>query len=388
MSNKSSTFFSQSIDSREKNNDVNPRSKLRSFEKVLDKKKIFIGLVLAISFSLIILYKSPEKKFPPFKKATEFFPPTITIQEVFDNNDSWIATLSAEHVRILTATGDIIPARSVNNNVAIKNDPLWPYEKVAPVMQKLKTDITFVNLETPLLNDCKPTVEGMVFCGRSDNVKGLKAINTTIASIANNHAGNFGEDGVKETINLLKENNILVTGINGAVYKKIRGVNFAFLGYNDITKDQPGVEDVNEQIIKTEISEARIHADIVIVAFHFGAEYQAQPDQRQIQLAHLAIERGADVVIGNHPHWIQPVEIYKGKFITYAHGNFVFDQMWSEKTKTGVVGRYVFYDKELIDVTFLPVKIEDFGQPYFHEGVEKEKVLREMRTESEKLAEK
>ncbi len=170
------------------------------------------------------------------------------------------------------------------------------------------------------------------------------------------------------------------------MYKNIRGEKFAFLGYNDITKRQDGVSLADEKTMQKEIEEARKHADIVVVAFHFGAEYQAQPDKRQKELAHLAIDSGTDIVIGNHPHWIQPVEIYKDKFITYAHGNFVFDQMWSQKTREGVIGRYTFYDNKLVDVEFLPLQIDNYGQPHFVSGLQKQTILDDMQKQSEILS--
>lgn len=111
-------------------------------------------------------------------------------------------------------------------------------------------------------------------------------------------------------------------------------------------------------------------------------EYTDQPTQRQKELAHLAIDTGADLVIGNHPHWIQPVEIYKNKLIVYAHGNFVFDQMWSAKTREGIIGRYTFYGDRLIDAEFLPVQINDFGQPRFLTGETKSVLLEVLKQQS------
>jgi poly-gamma-glutamate synthesis protein (capsule biosynthesis protein) len=124
-------------------------------------------------------------------------------------------------------------------------------------------------------------------------------------------------------------------------------------------------------------------ADIIIVAFHWGIEYTDMPSERQKQLAHLAVDSGADLVLGNHPHWIQPVEIYQDKLIVYAHGNFVFDQMWSEKTREGVIGRYVFYDDKLVDAQFIPIYISSYGQPDLAESPRKEKILETMKRSSE-----
>ena len=100
----------------------------------------------------------------------------------------------------------------------------------------------------------------------------------------------------------------------------------------------------------------------------------------------MIIDDGADVVIGNHPHWIQPPEIYKGKFIMYAHGNFIFDQMWSENTRKGVVGKYTFYDKKLVDVEFSPVLIENYAQPNFMSDADKKILLDDLKKESLILA--
>ena len=88
------------------------------------------------------------------------------------------------------------------------------------------------------------------------------------------------------------------------------------------------------------------------MAYHWGAEYVSVPtvgagiaEDDPVEIGHLAVDAGADFVIGNHPHWVQGVELYKGKYIAYAHGNFIFDQMWSYETRVGVVGKYTFYDE-------------------------------------------
>ncbi len=318
-------------------------------------------------------------------QTPRFVAKSPTVEQIFNSDHSWTATISAERKRVMIATGDIIPARVVNIQAAKFNNFKWPYEKTADVLRD--ADITFINLETPLIKDCPFANDGFKFCGSDKNIEGLTFSGIDVISLANNHAGNYGVNGVQETVNLLNKNNILVTGIDGPAIKEVRGLKFAFLGYNDITKPQPGISNAEEEKIKIEIAEARKQADVVIVTFHWGVEYRNQPDDRQKYLGHLAIDAGADLVIGNHPHWIQPVEIYKDKLITYAHGNFVFDQEWSLKTKQGVVGKYTFYDNQLVDVEFLPIKIMNYGQPYFIENlIEKQKIISEMLEESNKLS--
>lgn len=106
------------------------------------------------------------------------------------------------------------------------------------------------------------------------------------------------------------------------------------------------------------------------LAFHWGAEYVSVPQSAEgiapddpVEIAHLAVDAGADFIIGNHPHWVQAVELYRGKLIVYAHGNYIFDQMWSYETRVGVIGLYTFYDDKLVRVEFIPTIIEDYAQP-------------------------
>lgn len=314
----------------------------------------------------------------PFNQNSNFS--VITLDQIFRDNHQMNESLSQSSKIVLIATGDIIPARSVNNQVVSNNRFLWPYEKTYDVLKN--ADITFVNLESPLIQGCLPTQEGMVFCGDQKNIEGLVFSGIDIASLTNNHAGNYGFPGIESTVELLQKNGILSTGTGGPVYKNIKGFKFAFLGYNNVGTPEKGLQWADPEKIRQEIGETREKADVIIVAFHWGTEYVSQPTKQQKELAHLAIDSGADLIIGNHAHWIQPIEIYKGKVITYAHGNFIFDQMWSQKTREGVVGKYTFNGNKLIDVEFLPVQIDNYGQPHFVGGIQKSKILDEMKSES------
>ena len=103
-------------------------------------------------------------------------------------------------------------------------------------------------------------------------------------------------------------------------------------------------------------------------------------------MAHTAIDAGADLIIGNHPHWVQGVEEYKGKYITYAHGNYVFDQMWSQETREGVLGKYTFNNKQLINIEFIPIIIENYSQPRFATETEANNILQRMKESSSEIS--
>lgn len=350
---------------------------------MLSKKLfIFFGIFIVLLLILIILKVNVEKKHlvelkpNPFKTNNTVYY-KLSINKIFEKDHSWIEKLHSEKIITMITTGDVIPARSVNYKTVTMNNFLWPFEKTAGVLKN--ADLTLINLETPLLKDCPLTNEGMVFCGDQRNIQGLVYSGVDVAGLANNHSGNYGQEGIDETIKLLSKNNIDAFYDN-IIYKKIKGVNFAFLGFNILDCGNDLKRCKKNITVRTSI--ARKNANIVLVAFHWGDEYTPQPNKNQVELAHLTIDNGADLIIGNHPHWIQPVEIYKDKFIIYAHGNFVFDQMWSEKTELGVIAKYIFYEKGLIDVQFFPIKIQSYGQPYFLERDEKENVLNSFKNES------
>jgi poly-gamma-glutamate synthesis protein (capsule biosynthesis protein) len=295
------------------------------------------------------------------RNQTDYVPKTLTVEDIFSSDHSWTATLSAERITTIIATGDVIPARSVNYKTIQKNNFTWAFEKTADILKN--ADMTIINLEAPLITNCPITNGGMVFCGDVRHVEGFIFAGVDAANLANNHMGNWGPEGVDSTVSILKANNIVPFGHTNPVFYDVNGLRIALLGYNDIGS-QVGVAHVDEETFEQDITQAKQQADLVFVSFHWGVEYTHQPNSRQIDIAHRAIDAGADFIIGNHPHWVQPPELYKEKLIVYAHGNFIFDQMWSEETRKGVIGNYTFYDTQMIDAEFIPVVIEDYGQPH------------------------
>ncbi len=353
--------------------------------------KIFVPLFLVFVLIISIIIYLPNENFvvpeidsldlPGIVKSLPDPSPAeqLTLEQIFLKD---LRTNFGKNLITLIATGDVIPARSTNYQTTQRKNFTWAFEKTADVLKS--ADITFINLETPLMKNCQLINEGMRFCGSDKHIEGLVFAGVDVATLANNHAANFGKPGIDETRKLLEDNGILVTGLSGPVFKEIRGIKFAFLGYSDIEKT-PLVSIADESKIQAEVSEAKKNADVVVVQYHWGTEYITPPEDRQRFLGKLTIDAGADLVIGNHPHWIKPIEFYKGKLITYAHGNFVFDQEWSQKTKEGIAGKYTFDGKNLVDVEYLPVEIVNYGQPYFLEGEKKKKILDELYNESLKI---
>ena len=212
----------------------------------------------------------------------------------------------------------------------------------------------------------------MIFCGDKKNVEGLVFSGVDIANLANNHIDNYGQEGIDQTLQILKENRIDYIGLDNILIKEIKGVKIAFLGFNFVG----GLG--NSQQVAGQVKQAKNLANLVIVSFHWGDEYVFEPNDLQIELAHLAIDNDADLIIGHHPHVVQTIEEYKGKLIVYSHGNFIFDQMWSLETQQGIVGKYTFSDNKLVDYEFIPIQIENYSQPRILEGEGAKQVLEKL----------
>ncbi len=315
--------------------------------------------------------------------------PPLTTADVFPPRDLSQYNLDPSHIRTVIATGDVIPAR--HTDYIIRNmGNNFEYAVDATKDITSAADITVINLEAPLIGGCPEEAgETFTFCGQPGFTAALQTAGVDIATLENNHIGNYASDGITET-----EQHLDAAGIKWAdsytpSIINVRGVKFGFLAFNGVGGS------VDQVAMKAQIEALRPQVDVLSVAFHWGMEYVPVPqpapgiaDDDPVELAHAAIDDGADLIIGNHPHWIQGVEVYKRKFITYAHGNFIFDQEWSYETTVGVIGKYTFYDNTLIGVDFTPVLIQNYAQPVPMTGDQRQQTLDIMKQDTDEVAAK
>lgn len=303
-------------------------------------------------------------------------------------------------VRTLNATGDVIPGRLVNEAGVSRNDFEWPFRPTASYVAN--ADLTYINLESPLLSGCQVQELGLDFCGDPRWVEGLKALGTDVANLAADHI--YPGPDTQATSQLLAANGIQVTSSLGPpVVMNVRGMQFAFVSCSAVS----GVP-VDRGALVADIQAARslVPHGVVVVQFHWGKEYVRLPapeagvaPDNPIDLGHLAIDTGADLVIGNHPHWVQAVEIYKNHLITYSLGNYVFDQVncyppigpdyatyCSDDTRTSVIGTYTFQGTHLVSVTWKPTYTDTQLQTQFADPTRAANVLQTMEQASDQLA--
>ena len=246
-------------------------------------------------------------------------------------------------------TGDVMLGRTVMTTSLDKDDPLYPFRDVS---EKLSSaDITFVNLENPVVDNCPRHYTGFKFCADPAMVEGLTFAGIGVVTLANNHSGNYGKSGLDETFSYLDAANIGYTH-NGSLYVvEENGLEFGFVGFNYV-----GFVPQEDDYAKVADYDGKV--DVLIVSPHWGIEYRSEPSPIQREWAKKFVENGADVIVGHHPHWIQSMEHIKSDQkidpvegnidyepyvpVYYSLGNFIFDQMWSENTKKGLVLELTF----------------------------------------------
>jgi poly-gamma-glutamate synthesis protein (capsule biosynthesis protein) len=292
----------------------------------------------------------------------------------------------------LIAVGDISYSRGVERIVERQKDINYPFWEIGEYLRG--ADLVFGNLEAPITEGAKIPDFSMLFRSNPGTEQALRQAGFSILSLANNHTPNFGEKGLVDTFGYLARAGIKYAGAGKdekeayqPVYIEKKGMKFAFLAYND-TDVVPASYEASQNLAGTAfkrinkmteaVKEAKKNSDITIVSMHAGDEYTSKPNESQIKFARAAIDAGADLVIGHHPHVVQTMGKYKGKYIFYSLGNFVFDQPQSQETKEGLAIKVYFSKNGINNISFLPVVMENLAQPKMAKSDEAGKILKKL----------
>jgi poly-gamma-glutamate capsule biosynthesis protein CapA/YwtB (metallophosphatase superfamily) len=251
------------------------------------------------------------------------------------------------------------------------------YQVLSPLKEKVFNNVNaaIVNLEGPV-SAGTPSANNdpgrMVFNFPPQSVSALGFLGINAVSLANNHTSNAGLEGLTTTRKLLQEAGITPIGgpLAGDVYKiaTFSGtrLNLVVIGVNTFSHP-PDISNLIKQI--------KIDPRNRVLIFpHWGVEYMLQQSKYQQQLAYSWIDAGADIIIGSHPHVIQPTEVYKNRPIIYSLGNLLFDQTFSDATQLGLVVNGTFTSRGL-RLSAVPIKAVKY-QPTLMTGQERDNVLR------------
>lgn len=329
---------------------------------------------------------------------------------------------------ILTFVGDLMPASHVAYYLQ-RFGPDYPYRFMRPWLDA--SELTVCNLELPV-TDRGSRVKDKKFTFRMQpsDIKTLTACPVHVCTLANNHLVDYGPVGVLDTIRHLDEAGIFHAGAGkdltaarrpaivdvmkgkaptlgsdpqnpGSDPKSVRATTtlggttrVALLAYSKTypfeffaRNNKPGTADGDDNYLASDIKKAKTNADLVVVCVHWGTELMTTPKPYQIDYAHLAVDLGADLVIGHHPHVLQPFEVYKGKLIAYSLGNFVFGS-YSRSVKDSCILRVMVENGTATSAEIVPISVDNVKynfQPRPLQGDAARKLLTTLGQASSKL---
>ena len=310
----------------------------------------------------------------------------VLIQHFFFNSEFKKGKSSTDIDSVLSATlcfvGDIMCHSTQFNYARVESDSFdftGVYREVNKYL--MESDLTIGNLETVIAGE-KVGYSGYPYFNAPDDfVYALKDAGFDLLVTANNHALDQGWDGVKRTINVINQNKIHRTGTfiseedrDSIRIFQINSIKIAVLAYSENTNGLPipdgkefSINLIDEDLIREDITRVRSrNIDIVLVHLHYGPEYNREPSDYQKEIVRKIIELGADIIIGGHPHVIEPTDFFKTNntkldsgFVAYSMGNFISNQRW-RYSDAGVIlkihiSKNIFSDSIYIrEVNYLP----------------------------------
>ncbi|MFA6797191.1 MAG: CapA family protein [Candidatus Paceibacterota bacterium] len=355
-------------------------------EKSLIRNKVFYFLETCISLSVFIsiFYLIVFTSYNLFAGPLAYFEKNVPINNekmvattINFDNDNFSENIKDKKEIKIAFVGDIMLDRGVEQKIRGAGNGDFDF-----VFQNIKEDLKgydFLvgNLEGPVSDKGKDKYNLYSFRMEPEVLKTLEKVGFDVLSVANNHMGDWGIDAIVDTFDRFNETNIKFIGggysneqtIKPVVLEK-EGVKIGLLAFSQfgdgvfsVGKDNAGIYIISESNLKESIDLARNLSDIVVVSFHFGDEYQEKQNYYQEKYSQMAINFGADLVVGHHPHVVQPLEKYKNTYIAYSLGNFVFDQYFSKETMEGGLIEVDIRDKKISSIELRKIQINSEYQP-------------------------
>lgn len=311
-----------------------------------------------------------------FLSACELAQTSATKNAPITTATSTAAPTATPDIRPVTVgiTGDVMLGRSVNQRILQTSDH-FPFNSVASALNTF--DLTVGNLECVVSLLGTPQPKQYTFEANPLGFSRLTAAGYSIMSVANNHSGDYGKTAFMDMLGHLPQHGItpLGGGANLAtahqpVIRTIRSTTLGFLAYCQIepfsfaaTNSTPGHAWLDPARMTADIRALRPKVDFLIVFTHWGIEYHPLESLEQEAMARVAIDAGADFVVGAHPHVIQPSSTYRGKPIVFSLGNFVFDEMPTEDVRHGNVLSLTVQGSKLLNWSLRLSRIGDYGAP-------------------------
>lgn len=328
------------------------------------------ALVAACSFAPLVPQPPPAVATPPPAVITPAPTPSIIVPAPGEVT-SPAAIEPGPAALQLAAVGDIMLGGSAVPELRREGYD-YPFLLVQPILRQ--ADVVFGNLEGPL-TDAGQAAPDKRYVFRSPPAKvapALAAAGFTVVSLANNHTMDYGVEGLKQTMAALDEAGIQHTGAGmnlqearRPAFVKSGDYTLGFLAYSLTFPEsfwaqgqRPGTAFGHASHVRADVAAARDQADVVVVSFHWGREATTELRDYQSKLAHAAIDSGASVVLGHHPHILQGIEYYKHGIIFYSLGNFVFGS-YSRKATRSIIALLNLRGAKVLEVKLIPVNVDN-----------------------------
>ncbi len=265
----------------------------------------------------------------------------------------------------LTAVGDIMLGERMNRTIR-KFGPEYPFYCVYPIFRR--SNIVLGNLEGPFSKNAEKQKRNFTYKIDPKNARILRRAGFNIVTLANNHLLDCGREGVLETLSALKKHNIQYIGAgkneeeaHSPAIMQAGKYKIGLLGYywNRRTAargNKPGSAMDSEEYLANDIRLLRSLVDRVVVTVHWGVPYDRYPSEEDQKKAHFAIDCGADIIIGHHPHIVQPFEVYKNRPVFYSIGNFAFG---SGNSKAEGVLLGIDFQDDFTSITIFPAYVKN-----------------------------
>ncbi len=268
---------------------------------------------------------------------------------------------------VILASGDTMMG-SWAQRVLADSGYAYPFERLQEEIQG--TDIFFTNLEAPFGTSGSAFDKKFTFRVNPDLVKVLRAGKINLVSLANNHIMDFGPACLQETMDVLRKNEIQFAGAGMNIKEacrpailEIKNRKFGFLAYSLTFPEEfwasdtlPGTCFPYEEFVFNDVRKLKENTDFVIVSCHWSAELLEKPKPYQRKLGRRLIDSGADLILGHHPHVVQGIEVYQGKYIVYSLGNFIFGS-YSDSARDSFLFKLVLKPDGQTNGRILPINV-------------------------------
>jgi poly-gamma-glutamate capsule biosynthesis protein CapA/YwtB (metallophosphatase superfamily) len=267
--------------------------------------------------------------------------------------------------------------------------PAYPFENTRSVLST--ADIAMANLEAPFTQDGDPFKKTYTFRVPPAFAGGIRDAGFDVMTLANNHILDYGPDGLFSTMKVLDSLGIAHCGAGLTIQQAEQGIilerndyQIGFAAYSLTypaefwaTSTRSGTAFPDAHRMEKNIGRLKEMTDLVVVSFHWGGEKRNYPKSYQIMYGHLAVDSGADLVIGHHPHVLQGLEVYKDRLIAYSLGNFAFGS-YSRSARESMMLKVWLDHRGLLIAQVIPISVYNYDiefQPKILNGPSRERVI-------------